>query len=154
MAAYFRAGAFSSPFHLLPHSGLTELLHSGSVLFIIELQYFIIRMTKVQVIIQPKACSKFVVWAFLLVAMSVWAALPLALVSALPCSWARNWFGEYIQAKNSSARKTAERTHSSDNSTWCRLLVQLLLKADEGSRLCIKTYVEGSSDWNHMLVMI
>lgn len=29
-----------------------------------------------------------------------------------------------------------------------------LLKSDEGSRLCIKLYVEGSSYQNHMLVMI
>lgn len=108
-----------------PLCGLTELLDSGSVLFVIELQYLVIRVTKVQLIIQPKTCSESVVWwVFLLVAMSAWAALLLALASALPCSWAKNWFGEYIQAKNSSARKTAERTCSSSNSasgavSWC-----------------------------------
>lgn len=44
-----------------PLCDLTELLDSVSVLFVAELQHLVIRVTKVQLIIQTKTCPVFVV---------------------------------------------------------------------------------------------
>lgn len=130
-----------------PLCGLTELLDIRSVLFVIELQYLVIRVTKVQLVVQPKTCSLSVVWCSVSVSSTVLmnsTEQQLVLTSALPCSWAKSWFGEYFQAKNSSARQSAERTHSSNNRvSGAAPSAPPLLKVEESFRLGMKWVLEG-----------
>lgn len=132
-----------------PLCGLTELLESGSVLFVIELQSLVTWVTKVQWVVQPKTCSLSVFDGCLVqqrcqCEQHCSHQQQLVLTSALPCSWAKSWFGEYFQVKNSSARQSAERTDSPNNrASGAAPSAPPLLKAKESSRLGIKWVLEG-----------
>lgn len=122
--------------------GLRELLDSVSVLFVTQLQRLVIRVMKLHLVIQLRTHCEAAVRAFPFVAMSLWATPPLTAASPSPCSWTRKRFGEYIQAKNSSARKTAERTCSLRHSlSGAGSHCNSVLEADEGSRLCVQKYI-------------
>ena len=51
----------SLPSMCSPTLSLTELLGGGSVLFAAQLQHLVIKVMKVQLIIQPATCSEVVV---------------------------------------------------------------------------------------------
>lgn len=109
-----------------PLCGLTELLDIRSVLFVIELQYLVIRVTKVQLVVQPKTCSLSVVWCSVSVSSTV--LMNSSLFSLLLCLAAgqRAGLGNTFKLKIAQRGKVLKE-HTLQITEWAVQLPALLL---------------------------